>query len=74
MPRPAIAAPDTVNTPSTLPAELHSVLRGPQATALETASKIPGPGLNAVTSEMVMNRSQAEGVMGAEVGNGEWQE
>jgi hypothetical protein len=53
-----MAAAETENTPSTLPAELHSVLRGPQATALETASKMPGPGLSAVTSEMVMKEAR----------------
>ena len=61
-----MAAAETENTPSTLPAELHSVLRGPQDTALETASKMPGPGLSAVTREMVRKRSQAEVVMGVD--------
>jgi hypothetical protein len=64
-PKPIIAAPDTRKIPSALPAELVKALPTPRP-AFDMASKIAGPGLKVVISEMPRNDSQIEKLMVAQ--------
>ncbi|KAK6025068.1 transcriptional regulator, effector binding domain protein [Ostertagia ostertagi] len=68
---PAVAAPETMNSPTALPSELNAVWRGPTATELVSASSTPGPGENVASSATPQNSSQVEKGMGSSGSGGQ---